>query len=242
MQDRPTRDGYGIICRRELDRILDGERTRSENIARLQDKARECHETAGSEPGASHYLRQAQRLTKSKVAFATVLTVWAFVSVECSGRPGECYPLSCRAIVERSRSKGGAVPMLPMRQVQRAALELERLGMLERWTFEGVEMWGMRFPELGQKIRPKRHRRRTPPKKQDGASAARDGASAARTSLSKTETSTTQSARGESDTTTTTAPLDPSSLESWLAAGRRDGVNLEEVEAMWRDLNGPAEE
>jgi len=161
MQDRPTRDGYGIICRREVDRILDGERTRSEYIAQLRSNARDCHETAGSEPGAAYYLREARRLTKSKVGFATVLTVWSFVSVECSGRPGESYPLSCRSIVEKSRSKGGAAPMLPMRQVQRAALELERLGMLERWTFQGVEMWGIRFPD----IEPKRRRRRTPPPK-----------------------------------------------------------------------------
>ena len=234
MQDRPTRDGYGIICRRELDRILDGERTRSDHIAQLKNKARDCHETAGSEPGASHYLREARRLTKSKVAFSTVLTVWAFVTVECSGRPGESYPLSCRSIVEKSRSKGGAAPMLPMRQVQRAALELERLGMLERWTFEGVEMWGIRFPD----IETKRRRRRTPPKKQSGASAAEGGASAARTSLDMTDVYTTQSAPTESGETTTTATHAPDSLESWLAAGRRDGVDLAEVEEMWRSIHG----
>jgi hypothetical protein len=234
MQDRPTDGGYGMICRRELDRILDGERTRSAHIAQLKNKARECHETAGSEPGASHYQQQARRLTKSKVAFSTVLTVWAFVTVECSGRPGECYPLSCRSIVEKSRSKGGAAPMLPMRQVQRAALELERLGMLERWTFEGVEMWGIRFPD----IEPKRRRRRTPPKKQSGASAAEGGASAARTSISMTEVFNTTERATESGKTTTAAPHAPNSLESWLAAGKRDGVDLGEVEAMWQSFHG----
>ena len=124
--------------------------------------------------------------------------------------------------------------MLPMRQVQRAALELERLGMLERWTFEGVEMWGIRFPD----IETKRRRRRTPPKKQSGASAAEGGASAARTSLDMTEVYTTQSAPLESDDGATTAPPAPDSLESWLAAGKRDGVDLGEVEAMWRSFHG----
>ena len=124
--------------------------------------------------------------------------------------------------------------MLPMRQVQRAALELERLGMLERWTFEGVEMWGIRFPD----IETKRRRRRTPPKKQSGASAAEGGASAAPTSLDMTEVYTTQSAPTESGETTTTATHAPESLESWLAAGRRDGVDLAEVEEMWRSIHG----
>jgi len=242
MGDRPTEGGYGMICRRELDRILDGERTRSANIARLKDNARGCHQTAGSEPGASHYLQQARRLTKSKVAFSTVLTVWAFVSVECSGRPGEQYPLSCRSIVEKSRSEGGAAPMLPMRQVQRAALELERLGMLERWTFEGVEMWGIRFPELGKDKRPKRPRRRTPPKKEDGAGAAEGGASAARTSLDMTDVYTTENRPTESGQGATAATHAPDSLESWLAAGRRDGVDLAEVESMWRSFHGTEQE
>ena len=124
--------------------------------------------------------------------------------------------------------------MLPMRQVQRAALELERLGMLERWTFEGVEMWGIRFPD----IEPKRRRRRTPPKKQSGASAAEGGASAARTSLDMTETSTLQSTPTETGEGTTTATHAPDSLESWLAAGKRDGVDLGEVEAMWQSFHG----
>jgi len=238
MQDRPTRDGYGIICRRELDRILDGERTRSEYISQLRSNARECDETAGSEPGAAYYLREARRLTKSKVAFSTVLTVWAFVSIECSGRPGESYPLSCRSIVEKSRSKGGAVPMLPIRQVQRAALELERLGMLERWTFEGVEMWGIRFPD----IETKRRRRRTPPQKQSGASAAEGGASAARTSLDMTDVFTLQSTPPETGAGTTTATHAPDSLASWLAAGKRDGVDLGEVEEMWRSFHGKKED
>ena len=124
--------------------------------------------------------------------------------------------------------------MLPMRQVQRAALELERLGMLERWTFEGVEMWGIRFPD----IETKRRRRRTPPKKQSGASAAEGGASAARTSLDMTETSTLQSTPTETGEGTTTATHAPDSLESWLAAGKRDGVDLVEVEAMWESFHG----
>lgn len=243
MQDRPTREGYGTICRMEINRILDGERTRSENIAQLKEKARKCREMACSEPGASYYIREASRLTKAKVSFATVLAVWSFVTVECTNRPGEQYPLSCRKIVELSRANKKQSPMLPIRQVQRAALELERLEMLERWIrFDGIEMWGIRFPEIDPKNKPKRSPRRTPPKKQSVASDAKDGAGDVLSSRIITEVNTLQSARGESDTTTTTAPLDPSSLESWLAAGRRDGVNLEEVEAMWRDLNGPAEE
>ena len=128
--------------------------------------------------------------------------------------------------------------MLPMRQVQRAALELERLGMLERWTFEGVEMWGIRFPD----IETKRRRRRTPPKKEGGASAAEGGASAALTTLDITKTSTIQSAPTGSGETTTTATHAPDSLASWLAAGRRDGVDLAEVEAMWRSFHGTEQE
>jgi len=124
--------------------------------------------------------------------------------------------------------------MLPMRQVQRAALELERLGMLERWTFEGVEMWGIRFPD----IETKRRRRRTPPKKQSGAGAAQGGASAALTTLDNTEIYTTENRRTESGQGATTAPHAPDSLASWLAAGRRDGVDLGEVEAMWRSFHG----
>ena len=148
-QNRPTFAGYGLICTAEVNRILDGERTRTDRIQELRKKASTTNqESTGCEPSRSWYVEQAKRLTKSKVGFATVLTVWTFVTLECSNRPGDCYPMSSRHIVERSRAHGGADPMLNMRQVQRAALELERLGMLERWTFEGVEMWGMRFPDL----------------------------------------------------------------------------------------------
>ena len=124
--------------------------------------------------------------------------------------------------------------MLPMRQVQRAALELERLGMLERWTFEGVEMWGIRFPD----IETKRRRRRTPPKKEGGASAAEGGASAAPTTLDMTDIYTTENRATESGQGATAATHAPDSLASWLAAGKRDGVDLAEVEAMWRSFHG----
>jgi len=237
-QNRPTFAGYGLICTAEVNRILDGERTRSAHIAQLKNNARECHETAGSEPGASHYRQQARRLTKSKVGFATVLTVWTFVTLECSGRPGDCYPLSCRSIVEKSRPHAGASPMLPMRQVQRAALELERLGLLDRWTFEGTEMWGMRFPDIPAK----RRRRRTPPKKEGGAGAAEGGAGAARTSLDMTDVYTTANRPTESGHGATDATHAPDSLASWLAAGKRDGVDLAEVEAMWRSFHGTEQE
>jgi len=239
MGDRPTEDGYGMICRQEIWRILDGERTRSEHIAQLKNNARECHETAGCEPGASHYAREASRLTKSKVSFATVLAVWAFVTVECSNRPGEQYPLSCRKIVELSRANGGHSPMLPMRQVQRAALELERLQMLERWTrFDGIEMWGVRFPKRDPKEKPKRSPRRTPPKRQSVASAAQSVASAVPSFKNNTRVNTLQSTPRESDAGATTATHAPNSLESWLAAGKRDGVDLGEVEAMRQSFHG----
>jgi len=238
-QNRPTFAGYGLICMAEVNRILDGERTRTDHIEELRRKALSTEpEGNGSEPSRSWYLNQAKRLTKSKVGFATVLTVWTFVTLSCSNRPGDCYPLSCRGVVEKSRAHGMAEPMLNMRQVQRAALELERLGMLERWTFEGREMWGMRFPDIPTK----RRRRRTAPKKQSGASDARSGASDARTTLNSKNNYPLRNDTTNTASETTTATHDPNSLESWLAAGRRDGVNLEEVEAMWRDLNGPAEE
>jgi len=238
MGNRPTEDGYGMICRQEIWRILDGERTRSEHIARLKNNARECHETAGCEPGASHYVREASRLTKSKVSFSTVLAVWAFVTVECSNRPGEQYPLSCRKIVEMSRANGGHSPMLPMRQVQRAALELERLQMLDRWMrFDGIEMWGVRFPKRDPTEKPKRRQRRTPPKRQSGASAAEGGAGAVPSFKNNTR-DTLQSAPPESDDGATTATHPPDSLESWLASARRDGVDLAEVEEAWRSYTG----
>jgi len=239
MGDRPTEEGYGMICREEIWRILDGERTRSDHIAQLKDKARECHETAGCEPGASHYAREASRLTKSKVSFSTVLSVWAFVTVECSNRPGEQYPLSCRKIVELSRANGRHSPMLPMRQVQRAALELERLQMLDRWTrFDGIEMWGVRFPKRDPTEKPKRRQRRTPPKKQSVASDAQSVACAVPSVKNITRVNTLQSAPLESGARATTATHAPDSLESWLAAGRRDGVDLTEVEEMWRSIHG----
>ena len=238
-QNRPTFAGYGLICTAEVNRILDGERTRTDRIQELRKKASTTNqESTGCEPSRSWYVEQAKRLTKSKVGFATVLTVWTFVTLECSNRPGDCYPMSSRHIVERSRAHGGADPMLNMRQVQRAALELERLGMLERWTFEGVEMWGMRFPDLPTK----RRRRRTPPKKQSVASDARGVASDAHTTLDNTEILPLQKDTTAKPPQTTTATHDPSSLESWIAAGRRDGVNLEEVEAMWRDFHQADEE
>ena len=232
-QNRPTFAGYGLICTAEVDRILDGERTRTDRIQELRERAAQTGADNGCEPSRSWYAEQAKRLTKSKVSFATVLTVWTFVTLTCSNRPGDCYPLSCRGIVEKSRAHGGSEPMLPIRQVQRAALELERLGMLERWTFEGTEMWGMRFPDIPTK----RRRRRPPPKKQSGASAARSGASAARPALNSTEIFPLETDTTTKAPRTTTTTHDPSTLESWLAAGRRDGVNLEEVEAMWKDFH-----
>jgi len=233
-QNRPTFAGYGLICAAEVNRILDGERTRTNRIQDLRGKASATNqESTGCEPSRSWYIDQAKRLTKSKVSFATVLTVFTFITLECSNRPGECYPLSSRHIVERSRPHGASEPMLNMRQVQRSALELERLGMLERWSHNGVEMWGIRFPD----DQAKRRRRRTPPKKQSVASDARGVAGDARTSLNSTKDLSLQKRTTAPAEKTTTATHAPDSLESWLAAGRRDGVNLEEVEAMWKALH-----